>query len=113
MGHEVTTEAVSGDGEMTICKEERVANSEESKYASTEDFRKAFSDDIDALYRLSFLLTGDHEKAEQCFFAGVEDSRRWAAELCDRVGLWPMETSRRYAPGWPMSTTVCGASILL
>jgi len=77
---------------MTIRKEKRVANSEESKHASAEDIRQIFSDDVDALYQLSFLLTGDHEKAEQCFVAGVEDSvnanrvfKKWARTWAKRT----------------------------
>jgi hypothetical protein len=42
---------------MAICIEKPVADGEESKYANAEDFLRIFSDDRDALYRLSFLLT--------------------------------------------------------
>ena len=34
-------------------------------YASSGDFRRIFHVEIDSLYRLSFLLTADHEKAKQ------------------------------------------------
>jgi hypothetical protein len=51
---------------MTFFSRKRVANSEESKYDSAEDFRQVFSEDMDGPYRLSFLLIGDHEKGEQC-----------------------------------------------
>ncbi len=77
---------------MTIHKEKRVTDSEESQHASAEDLRQVFSDDMDALYRLSFLLTGDHEKAEQCFVAGVEGSvntnrvfKEWARTWAKRA----------------------------
>lgn len=43
-------------------------------YASRDDFCRIFYERTDELYQLSFLLTGDHEKAEQCFFSGLEDS---------------------------------------
>src|SRR5580693_2213529 len=43
-------------------------------YASSGDFRGIFHEETDSLYRLSFLLTADHEKAEQCFVSGLEDS---------------------------------------
>jgi hypothetical protein len=43
-------------------------------YASSGDFRRIFHEETDSLYRLSFLLTADHEKAEQCFVSGLEDS---------------------------------------
>jgi DNA-directed RNA polymerase specialized sigma24 family protein len=77
---------------MTFFKRKRVANSEANKYASAEDFRQVFSDDRDMLHRLSFLLTGDHEKAEQCFVAGLEDSvstnrvfKEWARTWAKRT----------------------------
>jgi len=59
---------------MTLFKRKRVANSEAGDYASAEDFRRAFSDERDALARLLFLLTGDQETTEQCLVAGLEDS---------------------------------------
>jgi len=43
-------------------------------YASSSDFCRIFYEDVDELYQLSFLLTGEHEKAEQCFVSGLESS---------------------------------------
>ena len=43
-------------------------------YASSGDFRRIFNEEVGELYQLSFLLTGDREKAEQCFVSGLEDS---------------------------------------
>jgi hypothetical protein len=40
--------------------------------ARGEDVREAFSEDLNSLYQLSFLLTRDHEKAERCFVVGIE-----------------------------------------
>ena len=42
-------------------------------FATREDFIKVFHEDVSGLYQLSFLLTGDHEKAERCLVAGIED----------------------------------------
>lgn len=42
-------------------------------YASCEDFRQVFDQDMNSLYRLAFLLTADHVKAEQCFVSGLDD----------------------------------------
>jgi DNA-directed RNA polymerase specialized sigma24 family protein len=42
-------------------------------YASCEDFRRVFDEDMNALYRLAFLLTADHGKAQQCFVSGLDD----------------------------------------
>jgi hypothetical protein len=47
---------------------------------------------MNSLYVLSFLLTADHEKAEQCFVSGVEDAvegnpvfKEWARSWARRV----------------------------
>ena len=43
-------------------------------YANSADFRQVFDEDMEGLYLLSFLLTADREKAEQCFVSGLEDA---------------------------------------
>src|ERR1700687_1903475 len=87
-----STEALSGVREMTFFMRKRVVNSGANKYAGVEDFRQVFSDDRDVLHRLALLLTGDKEKAEQCFVAGLEDSvntngvfKAWARTWAKRV----------------------------
>jgi DNA-directed RNA polymerase specialized sigma24 family protein len=61
-------------------------------YASSDDFGRIFSEEMDDLYQLSLLLTGDHEKAEQCFVSGLEDSvngnrvfKEWARSWARRA----------------------------
>jgi hypothetical protein len=61
-------------------------------YASSTDFRQIFDEDMSGLYLLSFLLTADREKAEQCFVSGVEDAvdgnpvfKEWARSWARRV----------------------------
>jgi hypothetical protein len=44
-----------------------------SEHATSEDFCKVFTEDVAGLYQLSFVLTANPEKAEQCFVAGLED----------------------------------------
>ena len=63
-----------------------------TRYASCEDFRRIFEEDLHGLYQLSFLLTGDHQKAERCFVGGLEDCvkesrvfREWARTWAKRV----------------------------
>lgn len=77
---------------MTFFNRKRVANSEANKYASAEDFHRVFSDDRDMLHRLSFLLTGDHEKAEQCFVAGLEDSSSTNGVFKEWARTWAKRT---------------------
>ncbi len=61
-------------------------------YASSADLRRIFSEEVDELHQLSFLLTGDREKAEECFVSGLEDSvkgrpvfREWARSWARRA----------------------------
>lgn len=63
-----------------------------TEYASRADFRQIFDEDMHGLYLLSFLLTADHEKAEQCFVSGLEDAvdgnpvfREWARSWARRA----------------------------
>jgi hypothetical protein len=64
----------------------------ENRYATCQDFLKIFDEDMHGLYQLSFLLTGDHQKGERCFVAGIEDCakenrvfREWARIWAKRV----------------------------
>ena len=61
-------------------------------YASTDDFRRVFEEDMNGLYLLSFLLTADRKKAEQCFVSGLEDAvegnpvfKEWACSWARRM----------------------------
>jgi hypothetical protein len=61
-------------------------------YASNDDFRRIFHENMDSLYLLAFLLTADHGRAEQCFVSGLEDAvggnpvfREWAHSWARRM----------------------------
>jgi DNA-directed RNA polymerase specialized sigma24 family protein len=88
----------------TTCAEETTAittevNMPETKhisspmpYASRGDFHRIFKEEKDPLYRLSFLLTADPEKAHQCLVSGLEDSvkgnpvfKEWARSWARRA----------------------------
>jgi DNA-directed RNA polymerase specialized sigma24 family protein len=85
-------------------------------YASRSDFHRIFNEEKDNLYQLSFLLTADHEKAQQCFVSGLEDAakgnsvfKEWARSWARRVIIQnavrvinpqrpPIEKYEEYAP---------------
>jgi hypothetical protein len=46
---------------------------ETDRYASRKDFCRIFTEELVGLYQLSFVLTRDPQKAEQCFIGGLED----------------------------------------
>jgi hypothetical protein len=61
-------------------------------YANRDDFRRIFNEDMNSLFLLSFLLTADHEKAEQCFVSGLEEAvdgnpvfKEWARSWARRT----------------------------
>jgi DNA-directed RNA polymerase specialized sigma24 family protein len=63
-----------------------------TSYESSGDFHRIFNQEKDSLYHLSFLLTADHEKAQQCFVSGLEDAvkgnsvfKEWARSWARRV----------------------------
>jgi DNA-directed RNA polymerase specialized sigma24 family protein len=59
---------------MTFLQKITTRGPRKDEYATVEDFRRIFGDDQQDLYQLSFLLTADHAKAEQCFVAGLDDA---------------------------------------
>jgi hypothetical protein len=46
----------------------------QSRYANRADFCHIFEEKMSSLYLLSFLLTGEHSKAKQCFVAGLDEA---------------------------------------
>jgi DNA-directed RNA polymerase specialized sigma24 family protein len=69
-----------------------VRGAKAGRYPSREDFRRIFDEDSIGLYQLSFLLTGNPEKAQRCFVSGFEDCatgnpvfREWAHSWAKRT----------------------------
>lgn len=77
---------------MNLLRTNRIASGKAATYATTEDFAALFTDEMNSLYLLAFLLTGDHEKAEQCFVASLESCvkgnpvfKQWAFSWAKRM----------------------------
>jgi DNA-directed RNA polymerase specialized sigma24 family protein len=69
-----------------------VREEQANRYASREDFQTIFSEHLNELYQLSFLLTRDSAKAERCLVSGLEDCvtgnrafREWARSWAKRT----------------------------
>lgn len=84
---------------------------EPNPFATREDFIKVFHEDMSGLYQLSFLLAGDHEKAEKCFVAGIEDCvkenrvfREWARSWAKRIIVENAIRELKPRPGLPGSS---------
>jgi hypothetical protein len=62
------------------------------QYATVADFKRIFTEDVNSLYLLSLLLTGNPENAEQCFVEGIGEStkgnhvfKEWACSWARRT----------------------------
>jgi DNA-directed RNA polymerase specialized sigma24 family protein len=66
----------------------RSGKDEINEYATPEDVCRVFTENLEGLYQLSLLLTGDPEKAEQCFVAGLEDAGKANAPFKDWARSW-------------------------
>ena len=79
-----------GKKEVPMREEKHITRARE--YATTDDFRRIFDENMHSLYLLAFLLTADHGRAERCFVSGLEDAvggnpvfREWAHSWARRV----------------------------
>jgi hypothetical protein len=93
-----------------LFRQNRVKTQRTNGYATIEDFRRIFIEGTDDLYQLSFLLTANHEKAEQCFVAGLEESvksnsvfREWARSWTKRVII--QNAIRELKPSPPIASS--------
>ena len=65
-----------------------ICGSDESRYATRDDFLEVFNQDLNGLYQLSLLLTGNHQKGERCFVSGIEDCARENRVFMEWAGAW-------------------------
>jgi hypothetical protein len=70
----------------------QISNQDNAKYASGEDFCRLFMKEMDSLYLLSFLATGEHSLAEKCFVHGLEDSRKGNPVFNEWARTWARRT---------------------
>ena len=70
----------------------RVIKQATNSYATQADFRRVFQEEMNRLYLLSFVLTGERDLAEQCFVGGLRISsesnpvfKEWATSWARRA----------------------------
>jgi len=89
-----------------------------TRYASCEDFRRIFEEDLHSLYQLAFVLTGDHKKAERCFVSGLEDcvkesrvfrewARTWARRVIVKNAIRELHPQSRHSNSSHVSVVFC------
>ena len=57
-------------------------------YATVTDFLRTFNEEMHSLYLLSFLLTADHDKAEQCLVSAIGECVEGIGVFMDWARLW-------------------------
>jgi DNA-directed RNA polymerase specialized sigma24 family protein len=98
-------------------------------YVVAGDFCRIFAEDMNGLYQLSFLLTADSAKAEQCFVSGLEDciganrvfkewARSWARRTIIQNAIRLMQPTRKHsaplaAPDAPSNVDASDTSVTL
>ena len=73
---------------MSYQRHIRTEKSSASQYATRADFCRLFTENLNGLYQLSYVLTGDDEKAKQCFVAGFEDAVKASDVFKDCARSW-------------------------
>jgi hypothetical protein len=59
-----------------------------SQYATSADHTWIFQQDMSSLYLLSFLLTGNHARAEQCYLGAIESAIKGNPVFKEWAGSW-------------------------
>ena len=62
------------------------------QYATAADFKRIFTEDVNRLYLLSLLLTGDPENAEKCFVEGIAESTKGNHVFKEWARSWARRT---------------------
>ena len=66
----------------------RINNERATRYATTAQFFEIYNEEMHSLLLLSFLLTADPEKAEQCFVGGLEECLNGIDVFMEWARLW-------------------------
>jgi hypothetical protein len=65
-----------------------LADERATRQATVSDFVAAFNVEMHMLYVLAFLLTADHDKAEQCLVSAMGECVEWISVFTDWVSSW-------------------------
>src|SRR5271168_3167060 len=59
-----------------------------TSYPTVTDFSNIFNEEMHSLYLLAFLLTADHDKAEQCLVSAMGECVEWIGVFTDWAHSW-------------------------
>ena len=65
-----------------------VVDEKATPYPTVTDFCEIFTEEMHSLYLLSFVLTADHDKAEQCFVGGLGECVEGMDAFMEWSRLW-------------------------
>src|SRR5580698_11087029 len=66
----------------------KIADKTVKSRSTTTDCYRIFAEEMDSLYWLAFLLTADHNKAEQCFAGGLGECVDQTHVSTERARSW-------------------------
>jgi hypothetical protein len=103
--------------EMTGLVHSQTCTNWADRYATREDFCKIFDEDLNGLYQLSLLLTGDQRRGERCFVAGIDDcakenrvfrewARAWAKRVIVRNAIRELNPRRKDSSSYSIPTVL-------
>jgi hypothetical protein len=75
----------------------QIADGGVTPYAASADFGEIFTEEMHSLYLLSFLLTGDKDKAEQCFINALGECLEGMGAFMEWARLWARRAIIRQA----------------
>jgi hypothetical protein len=68
-----------------------------TSYSTVTDFFRAFNEEMHSLYLLAFLLTADHDKAEQCLVSAMGECVEGIGVFMDWARSWAREAVLKQA----------------
>ena len=77
---------------VSVNKENRNQTVSAGAYATPADFKRMFTEDVNRLYLLSLLLTGEPKKAETCFVEGIGESTKGNHVFKEWARSWARRT---------------------
>ncbi len=75
----------------------QISDERTTNYATVADFCEIFTEEMHSLYLLAFLLTGDNDKAEQCFINGLGECEEGMSVFMEWARLWARRAILKHA----------------
>jgi hypothetical protein len=77
---------------LIMARRPRISSETSQAYATRVEFCRVFTENMDNMHLLSFLLTADLAKAEECFVSGLEDCAEGTYVFRDWAHSWARRT---------------------